>query len=98
MGGGIGKPGILRIYHPARMRAPKDAGGAVAGDAHSHNGGMLPGDDLARRGLADLADGVESDTALLVSIGALRLRAPGVEVLVDPESLRRAVQAVATST
>lgn len=49
---------------------------------------MLPGDDLVTRGLADLRAGIESETALLVSIGAPRLRALGVDVpepLSDPE-------------
>ncbi len=40
----------------------------------------LPGADLVERGLADLARGVESIVALLVSIGAPRLRGLGVEV------------------
>jgi hypothetical protein len=40
----------------------------------------LPGEDLIRRGLADLASGVESAEALLVSIGAPRLAALGLPV------------------
>jgi hypothetical protein len=40
----------------------------------------LPGDDLVRAGLADLARGRESVAALLVSIGAPRLRQLGVPV------------------
>jgi hypothetical protein len=40
----------------------------------------LPGADLVHRGLADLAGGVESIEALLVSIGAPRLRALGLNV------------------
>lgn len=39
-----------------------------------------PGDDLVQRGLTDLAQGVESVEALLVCIGAPRLRACGVMV------------------
>lgn len=49
---------------------------------------MLPGEDLILRGLGDLACGLESDAALLVSIGAPRLRDLGVNVpapLTDPE-------------
>jgi hypothetical protein len=38
----------------------------------------LPGGDLVRDGLADLARGVESVSALLVSIGAPRLRRLGL--------------------
>lgn len=48
----------------------------------------LPGADLVDRGLADLATGVESIEALLVSIGAPRLRALGFRIerpLADPE-------------
>jgi hypothetical protein len=43
----------------------------------------LPGGDLVRQGLADLARGEETIAALLVSIGAPRLRRAGVPV---PES------------
>jgi hypothetical protein len=49
----------------------------------------LPGGDLVRQGLGDLARGVESVPSLLVSIGAPRLRRAGVPVpentLEDPE-------------
>jgi hypothetical protein len=41
---------------------------------------LLPGEDLVRRGLADLGQGVESVEALLVSIGAPRLRRLGLGV------------------
>jgi hypothetical protein len=40
----------------------------------------LPGADLIERGLADLARGIESVEALLVSIGARRLRDVGIPV------------------
>lgn len=40
----------------------------------------LPGEDLVRRGIADLERGVESVEALLVSIGAPRLRRLGFAV------------------
>lgn len=40
----------------------------------------LPGADLIAAGLADLARGVESEPALLVSVGAPRLTALGVDV------------------
>jgi hypothetical protein len=40
----------------------------------------LPGEDLVREGLRDLSDGIESPAALLVSIGAPRLRWLGIEV------------------
>jgi hypothetical protein len=43
-----------------------------------HDG--LPGRDLIDEGLSDLADGVETAAALLVSIGAPRLRRLGVPV------------------
>lgn len=40
----------------------------------------LPGADLVRRGAADLDAGHESTEALLVSIGAPRLRSLGIEL------------------
>lgn len=40
----------------------------------------LPGSDLIERGLADLEAGFESEYALLVSIGAPRLRELGLEL------------------
>jgi hypothetical protein len=48
----------------------------------------LPGADLVNAGLRDLANGVESIPALLVSVGAPRLRRLGFDVaptLSDPE-------------
>lgn len=48
----------------------------------------LPGADFVDRGLADLARGADSIEALLVSIGAPRLRSLGIVVeqpLEDPE-------------
>ena len=48
----------------------------------------LPGEELVERGLRDLAAGVESIEALLVSIGAPRLRQLGlmIEPLAGPEA------------
>ncbi|MGH9366388.1 MAG: hypothetical protein ACRD3M_01780 [Thermoanaerobaculia bacterium] len=40
----------------------------------------LPGGDLIRKGIADLATEVESAEALLVSIGAPRLRRAGLAI------------------
>ena len=48
----------------------------------------LPGADLVKRGLEDLARGGATIEALLVSVGAPRLRRAGVDVpspLSDPE-------------
>ena len=48
----------------------------------------LPGHELVLTGIDDLAHGVESQEALLVSIGAPRLRQAGIEVptsLASPE-------------
>jgi hypothetical protein len=48
----------------------------------------LPGADLVSDGLQDLAAGAESASALLVSIGAPRLRRLGVDVpqpIAEPE-------------
>jgi hypothetical protein len=50
---------------------------------------VLPGEDLVRKGIADLEHGVESDEALLVSIGGPRLRRLGYDIgepLASPES------------
>lgn len=41
---------------------------------------VLPGDDLIRQGIADLRAGKESTAALLVCIGAPRLRRLGLEL------------------
>jgi hypothetical protein len=46
----------------------------------------LPGADLIRRGVADLQAGRETTEALLVSIGATRLRSVGVELPTSIES------------
>lgn len=43
-------------------------------------GGDLPGAELVTQGLADLARGAETIPALLVSIGAPRLAALGIDV------------------
>jgi hypothetical protein len=40
----------------------------------------LPGEDLIRQGLSDLADGRETIPALLVSIGAPRLQSAGLKI------------------
>lgn len=45
----------------------------------------LPGADLIRDGLRDLADGVESIASLLVLIGAPRLRRLGFDVPDTPD-------------
>ena len=48
----------------------------------------LPGHELVLKGLRDLAHGLESDEALLVSIGAPRLRRSGFDIanpLASPE-------------
>lgn len=50
--------------------------------------GALPGGDLVEKGLLDLEGGVVSIEALLVSTGAPRLRAAGLEIratVPDPE-------------
>jgi hypothetical protein len=46
----------------------------------------LPGAELVEAGLADLERGVESEEALLVSIGAPRLQALGFEIRSPIES------------
>jgi len=50
---------------------------------------MLPGEDLIERGIADLKRGADSIEALLVSIGAPRLRRIGFEIpqtIASPET------------
>ena len=67
--------------------------GSRAGKGGPYNRGVgfegLPGHDLVAEGLADLARGVESVPALLVAIGAPRLRRLGLSVpstsVADPE-------------
>ncbi len=44
------------------------------------SGATLPGEDLIEIGLKDISNGVESVPALLVSIGAPRLRRAGISV------------------
>jgi len=44
------------------------------------NVNSLPGHELVLKGIDDLARGIESDVALLVSIGAPRLRQAGLEI------------------
>ena len=63
----------------ARTRLPDPARAATG-----YNRGVdlrsFPGGDLVEQGLADLAHGIESAEALLVSIGGDRLRRAGVAV------------------
>lgn len=49
----------------------------------------LPGADIVDQGLADLRDGIDSVPALLVSIGAPRLRSLGFEVAAALENAER---------
>jgi hypothetical protein len=42
--------------------------------------GLLPGEDLVTQGLADLARGILSESALLVLVASPRLRGLGVQV------------------
>ena len=46
----------------------------------------LPGTDLIQRGVSDLSRGRETTEALLVSIGATRLRSVGIELSSPIES------------
>jgi hypothetical protein len=50
---------------------------------------LLPGQDLVEQGLADLEAGHESVPALLVSIAAPRLRAPGFPIAAPLETPER---------
>lgn len=57
----------------------------MAGDKRSYDRrmvdiGWLPGEDLITAGLADLRDGRRTPAALIVSIGAERLRSAGLSV------------------
>ncbi len=47
----------------------------------SHNStSRLPGEELVTKGMSDLAQGIESQESLLVSIGAPRLRRLGLTI------------------
>ncbi len=65
-------------------RGPARPGHALAVQSTSYNrivpSGTLPGQDLIEAGLVDLERGVESVPALLVSIGAPRLRRLSVRI------------------
>ena len=55
-----------------------------------------PGGDLVSAGLDDLAKGIETIHALLVSVGAARLRAAGLDVPAEfPDPERRLYDALA---
>jgi hypothetical protein len=57
-----------------------DALGTVSSVRVNPSASLLPGADLVERGLHDLVSGVDSPEALLVSIGAPRLRRLGLQV------------------
>ena len=68
---------------PSRRWIPAILSGMVSDALH-----ILPGNDLVAAGLRDIQQGVESDEAFLVSIGAPRLERlgiPVVDALSDPE-------------
>ena len=82
-------------WSKTRCRRPDSSGPIARGGRRSGveratlklDGAGLPGAELVRDGVADLARGVESIPALLVSIGAPRLRDLGLEVqrpIADP--------------
>lgn len=48
--------------------------------APSSTHGRLPGEELVAKGMSDLAQGIESQESLLVSIGAPRLRQLGLTI------------------
>jgi hypothetical protein len=52
-------------------------------DSFVYNRDMKPGEDLIRQGIQDLEVGRESIEALLVSIGAPRLRSVGLTIPAD---------------
>jgi hypothetical protein len=54
--------------------------GTVSSVTFNPSASPLPGADLVERGLHDLVSGVDSPEALLVSIGAPRLRRLGLQV------------------
>jgi hypothetical protein len=71
-------------------QAPRcHGGGSIRGRPGPYTGAVdihgLPGADLIERGLCDLAAGIESDAALLVRIGAPRLRRLGLAI--PPEAI-----------
>jgi len=48
--------------------------------APSSTHGRLPGEELITKGMSDLAQGIESQESLLVSVGAPRLRQLGLTI------------------
>lgn len=73
----------LDYGHPVPGAAVNFPSVAVDGDLKG-----LPGAELVDRGIADLGAGIESTEALLVSIGAPRLRSVGIDLpssIPDPE-------------
>ena len=89
--GGIRSRRALSAEQARTMVAAREERKAERELLHSPVGAViveLPGFDLVRDGLRDLAAGRESDAALLVSIAAPRLRLLGIPVrrpLPDPE-------------
>jgi hypothetical protein len=72
-GGPVGREGLHGRYSQRGMMA-------------TSNLETLPGAGLVQRGVADLSAGRESVEALLVSIGAPRLRSVGIELPAPIES------------
>jgi hypothetical protein len=75
----------------ARLQISLNVSKAVIGYNACRESLMKPGEDLIHQGLIDLAAGEESIPALLVAIGAPRLRRLGK---IDPEGFSLAVERV----
>src|SRR3954454_9546969 len=75
-----GASGRFSGRNPVLVGAAEACTTARGGYGSRVDAGLLPGEELVEQGLRDLAVGTESPEALLVSIGAPRLAALGIEV------------------
>jgi hypothetical protein len=76
--GGRSRPDVARLPAAKKMATPELSSLNASMSLMAYE--ALPGGDLVEKGLRDLARGEETEEALLVSIGAPRLQAAGVEV------------------
>ncbi len=72
-----GRSGSRPDWHLLGLAAPYRFGGGYTFEVANPR---FPGEDFIRKGIADLANGTESVEALLVSIGAPRLKRIGLKL------------------
>jgi hypothetical protein len=78
--------GWAGIYDPQSLATKRRIASLDPMNAVSESMRALPGSDLIERGIADLTAGRETTEALLVSIGASRLRSVGIGLPLPIES------------